>query len=205
MPVEPGARDPDLARAFKAITPATRPAVHLVEQAQGHASKHDPRARSPVCDQPVKDELDGFSSKKVFDTVRKTYVPAFANIQSGSCLRGIRNPGSKERVYNARFVVQGHRDRENRSFVHDTATLQHHSLSIMLSIAGTYALHVCRRDVTQAYVQGIAISRGGSLRPGPSLELLKGHILRIIRPMYVLGDAGDVCWSSIRDFITSSL
>lgn len=43
------------------------------------------------------------------------------------------------------------------------------------------------------------------LRPDPSLALPKGHTLQIIRPLYVLSDAGDVWWSTIRESLTSSL
>lgn len=71
----------------------------------------------------------------------------------GVFLQEINNPGPKDQVYKVRFVVHGHRYRDKKSFVHDTATLQDQSLRVMIAIPATYNLDVWSRDGIQAYVQ----------------------------------------------------
>lgn len=99
----------------------------------------------------------------------------------------------------------GHRDRANQSLVHDTATLRHHSLRVVLVLAATYRLYIWCGEIAQAYIKGKELSRDIYLHPDQSFGLAKGSLLRILLPLAGLSDANDAWCSTSRHFLTSSL
>lgn len=62
----------------------------------------------------------------------------------------IRNAGTSEQTYKAGFVVQGHRDKEKDSIIHNSPTLRHKSVRMVLSIAGLRGFNIWTLDVSQA-------------------------------------------------------
>lgn len=129
----------------------------------------------------------------------------FTNILSGLYLRDVKNKGTDEGKFKARFDVQGHRDHGKRTFVHVSATVEHKFLRILVSVTATFDLEIWSRDVTQACVQGKVLSRLGYMKPDSSFGLSKGRILRIIRTLYDISHVGDARRSTINEFLTSSL
>lgn len=194
MPVPSGYCDLDLSRTVKAISSHEAIHIHLVEE----ILPHDPPSQSVSCCMAVQVEVRGLFPRGLFEVVTGNLVPDTANVISGRFIRAIKNAGTAKADCKARFVVQGHHDQENQRFVHDSTTLRPQSLGVMLSIAAAYGLEVWYIDMTQAYVQGKGLSRNVYLRPEPTFGMAKDKLLKIVRPLYGLSDAGDAWWSTIR-------
>ena len=104
----------------------------------------------------------------------------------------IKNYQTSNEIYKTRFVVQVYRDRLKTSLVHNASTTRHHSPRILTALASTLDLVIYSTDATQAYIQSKdTIDRDVYLIPPSELQLDKGHILKLLRPLYRLADSGD--------------
>lgn len=102
---------------------------HLVSQFP------EPRANLPACKQALEEELEELVSRGVFRLVSKRELQPNANLLGGRIIRCVKNVVTASERFKARFVVQGHRDSEKGSLIHDSAALRQSSLRLMLSIA----------------------------------------------------------------------
>lgn len=64
-------------------------------------------------------EMAGLVDKGVCGAVYKDYVSSDANVLGGRFFLVIKNIGTKEELYKARFVIQGHTDSDKNISVHN--------------------------------------------------------------------------------------
>lgn len=57
--------------------------------------------------------------------------------------------------------------------------------------------------MTQSYVHWKCLSMPVNLRPEQTFHMPEGSLLRVVRPLYGLSDAGDAWWSTIWEFLMS--
>lgn len=89
----------------------------------------------------------------LFEVVCKEAVPEGANVMGGRFVLSTKNPGRKEELYKAPFIVKGHTDIEKHLLVHNSTTLKHHSIRILVELASIFGFEVWLQDVSQACFQ----------------------------------------------------
>lgn len=95
-------------------------------------------------------ELAGLAKRGVFEVVCREDVPKDANIMGSRFVLAIKNVGSGEEVYKARFVVQGHTDAEKDALVHTSSNLRQYSVRMLIAIATVFGFRLWTQDVSQA-------------------------------------------------------
>lgn len=76
--------------------------------------------------------------KGVFGIIEKDEIPKEANALRGRFVLAIEEKGEKNDRFKARFVVQGHRDRENFNLVHLSTNLKQSSIRLLTSIPAIF-------------------------------------------------------------------
>ena len=99
--------------------------------------KSDPRYTSSKSQEAIKPEIEGLLERKAFAFVDIKDIPVGANILGGRIILAIKNPGTLTERHKARFVVQGHKDREKGFLVHISKTVRYRNLRLMISITVT--------------------------------------------------------------------
>lgn len=151
---------------------------------------NDPRA-SLFNEAKVK-EINGLIERGTWKIVCKDDVPTNANILGGRFVLTIKNTGTDQELYKARFVVQGYRDKLNTSLVHDATTCRPQSARLLIGLAAIFGFTVFSTDVTQAYLQSNQeLQREVFLNAPPELHLNHDQLLKLLKPLYGLPDSGD--------------
>lgn len=65
---------------------------------------------------------------------------------------GLKNFETTKELTKARYIAQGHKDRENPFFVHNVSTLRQSSTPVVISTAAVLGFRIFTHDVTQAYL-----------------------------------------------------
>jgi Reverse transcriptase (RNA-dependent DNA polymerase) len=155
----------------------------------------DPRYSSAAAAAARAAEIDGLIKRDTWEVVRKRDLPADANVLCGRFVMTIKNIGTPEEMYKARFVVQGHKDREKAFLTHNSATLRHSSVKLLVSIAAIMGFRIWTHDVTQAYTQAAdCLVRDVYLDPKQDRAAFphsSDQVLKLRKPLYGLSDAGD--------------
>ena len=93
------------------------------------------------------------SAKNALSKMRINKVPADANILSSRFAFALKNPGTSNERYKARFIVQGHQDREKDVVLNRSQTVMRYSVKLLLCFASTNGFLIFSRDAKQAYLQ----------------------------------------------------
>ncbi len=137
-------------------------------------------------------EIEGLEQKETWTVVDGTNLPSEANVLTGRFVLAIKNVGQKDEKAKARFVVQGHRDKEKNFLVHNTTTARQSSTRILASIAAINGFKIWSHDVSQAYLQSADnLRRDVYIKAPKEFNLKPGHVLKLLKPLYGLTDAGD--------------
>lgn len=102
-------------------------------------------------------------------------------------------------------MVQGHRTTEMAVRGHDCAMLRTTSLRIILSSGAAYVLDVWSIQIQDAYPRSAYITPYVYVRPDTAFGVPSHIGFQIVRPIYGLSDAGDVCSGTLRGYLTDSL
>jgi hypothetical protein len=84
-------------------------ATHVSEM----ITKTDPRYRSPEVQVAMKKEIEGIVEKGTWTVAIKSELPPGAYVLNGRFVIIIKDIGTDKALYKARYVAQGHRDKEN--------------------------------------------------------------------------------------------
>jgi hypothetical protein len=104
----------------------------------------------------------------------------------------IKNIGTDEEVHKARYVVQGHKDRDKKFLVHNSTTVRQSSTRLLVSLAATLGFRIWSQDVKQAYLQSSEkLMRKVYLKPSKEFGLPQNALLELHKPLYGLADSGD--------------
>lgn len=136
--------------------------------------------------------MQGLKENGVFKTVCRGDIPRVANVLGGRFAHSIKNKDTKYDKYKARYIVQGHKDREKYKLVHTSTNLRQSSIRLITALTSVYDFEVWMQHVTQAYLQSAdKLLRDIYIRPPTDLCLLEILLLKLQKPLYGLGESGD--------------
>lgn len=166
----------------------------------------DTRSSLPQFDVARAKELEGLARRGVYEIVLKDEVPEGANILGSRFVLSIKNKDTGDEVYKARFVVQGHKDREKDFLVHISSNLKQSSIRLVLSLAAIFGFNIWSQDITQAYIQSSEkLMRHIYIKPSKELRLSKDYLLKLLKPLYGLSDSGDSWYSTFTSHLKDDL
>jgi hypothetical protein len=142
-------------------------------------------------------EINGLLEKGVFQLVNITTVPHGTRIFNSRFVDEIKNKGTDHAFEKSRLVVQAYNDYEKELVLTQSPTIQRASQRLILALAPTLgSTSVYLRDISQAYVQSTTLlNRDFYVRPPQEineiLQLGKSTILKVIKPLYGIPEAGN--------------
>jgi hypothetical protein len=90
--------------------------------------------------------------------------------------------------------------------VHHSTTAKQHCTRLLIGLAAIFGFQICTHDVQQAYLQSAEdLLLDIYLNPPPVLSLGADSILKLLRPLYGLCDAGNYWTRTILDHATKYL
>ncbi len=112
----------------------------------------------------------------------------------------IKHPGTPQAYEKSRLIVQAYNDHEKTLMLTQAPTIQRMSQRIILAIAASTNYHLYLRNITQTYTQSkSSLNRMFFIRPPPDLNLSDDAILRIIKPLYDVSEAGAHWFNTYHD------
>jgi hypothetical protein len=100
--------------------------VHLSEV----IGPSDPRAA--LLDAAKQKDIQGLIECGTWKVVLKDEMPENPNIMGGRFVLTIKDSGTSKEIYEARYVVQGFRDKKKTSFVRDISTSKQQSTKLLI-------------------------------------------------------------------------
>ena len=137
-------------------------------------------------------ELNGLLESGVFELTTADEVPYGARIFNSRFVDLIKHAGISKAIEKSRLVVQAYKDADKNGVLTQAPTIQRASQRLILSLAAsTHGLEVYMRDISQAYTQSeTSLARDFFVRPPKELNLPDGLLLKALRPLYGVPEAG---------------
>lgn len=156
----------------------------------------DPRASQSDFVAAKRKEADGLKRRKIWRAVKKSSLPADANVIGARFVLQVKNFQTPHEVAKARYVAQGYNDQEKKFIVHDVNLMRPASCRLIVSVAVCKGWRLFGHDVTQAYCQSeMSLTRKIYLQPKKKDMAIMGvgsdEVLELLFPLYGLCDAGD--------------
>jgi Reverse transcriptase (RNA-dependent DNA polymerase) len=138
-------------------------------------------------------ELTGLLNNRVFEVVRLVDIPFGTRIFNSRFVDEVKNEGTADAFEKSRLVVQAYRDGEKDTVLTQSPTIQRASQRLILAFAVILPdVKLYLRDITQAYTQSkTCLNRAFYIRPPIELQLEEGSILRVVKPLYGVPEAGN--------------
>ena len=141
-------------------------------------------------------ETLGLLEKDVFEVIPQ--APKGVRIFNSRFVDEIKNPGTEKAFAKSRLVVQAFNDQEKDLVLTQSPTIQRISQRLILCLATLQeqATGLYLRDISQAYVQSTtSLNRNFYIYPPRELadiiDLPKGAILKVVKPLYGVPEAGN--------------
>ena len=161
------------------------------------------RASSPKMQKAILAEVRDLLRRGTFKVVLKEELPDGANALTARFVLAIKSTVDGKVKYKARYVMGGHRDRLKNFLVHDAQTVSPSSTRLFLCLSAMFDFKIWSFDVKLAYLQ----SEGTMPRdvyiknPAPEFELAPHECFQLLKPLYGLGDAGDLWHSRLQNHL----
>ena len=166
----------------------------------------DPRNDSSEASTAKRKEIESLVKRETWKVVIREEVPKGSNIINGRFVMAIKDTETNKPYFKARFVAQGHRDKEKSVLVHNSKTVRQSSIRILLALAALFGFRIWSLDVNNAYLQSASqLLRDIYLKPGKEFELPSGHLLKLLRPLYGLADSGNYWNETFANHIKNDL
>ena len=147
-------------------------------------------------------EIMGLLEKGVFELVKQEDIPQGIRIFNSRFVDELRNQGTDKAFEKSRLVVQAYNDEEKSLVLTQSPTIQRVSQRLILCLAaitidGTAdGSQLYLRDISQAYVQSSTkLVRDFYIRApaelSTALGVTKGTVVKIVRPLYGIPEAGN--------------
>jgi hypothetical protein len=166
-------------------------------------------SRAALFDDAKRQEILGLIDRGTFSIVtcpddKATGKP---NILPSRFVLAIKHAETGETKLKARFIIGGHRDREKPELVHVSTTVKHSSIRMLMAVASIFGLDVWSSDVHQTYLQAATpLLRDLYVKPPQeSIHLRQNELLKLLKPLYGLSDAGDYWSQTLSSFLTQQL
>jgi Reverse transcriptase (RNA-dependent DNA polymerase) len=122
----------------------------------------------------------------------KSEIPANANVLRGRFVLIIKDSGTDNEIFKAIYVARGFSDIGKAHLIHDSPVSKAESTRMILSLAEIFGFRISSSDVTQAYMQSTHnLTRDVFINPEGAIELPAIYVLKLLKPLYGLCDAGD--------------
>src|ERR1700710_1416669 len=144
-------------------------------------------------------EVTGLLEKGVFQVVDRNSVPQETRIFNSRFVDEIKNKDTEKAFQKSRLVVQAYNDQEKDLVLTQSPTIQQISQRLVLCLAAINQegnTHLYLRDISQAYVQSVTkLHRNFFILPptelATQLGIARGSILRVVKPLYGVPEAGN--------------
>lgn len=103
---------------------------------------NDPRGESGDFYLAKAKEIVGLLDKKAFRVVLKEGIESNANVLGGRFVLTITHKNTEREVFKARFVVQGHLDREKELLVHASTLVSQEAIKLLFSLATIFGFRL---------------------------------------------------------------
>jgi Reverse transcriptase (RNA-dependent DNA polymerase) len=165
----------------------------------------DPRAR--LFDQAKQNEISGLFNKGTFRIVRRADVieehkGTRPNVLPSRFVLAIKHEDDGSERLKARLVVGGHRDVEKGNILHDTATVRHGYIRLLVALETLFEYPVWIIDVDQAYLQAAEpLNRKIYIAPKDIIELKQDELLQVVKLLYGIAESGDYWGETVRSHL----
>jgi hypothetical protein len=151
---------------------------------------------SPSFEDSQRKELNGLLEKGVFEVVNTSDIPQGVRIFNSRFVDEIKNAGTDKAFEKSRLVVQAYYDHGKDLVLTQSPTIQRVSQRLILALSAVLqeekSASLYLRDISQAYVQSnTRLNRDFFVRPPKELELKEGSILKVVKPLYGVPEAGN--------------
>ena len=149
-------------------------------------------------------EINGLLEKGVFEVVDIASVPQGKRIFNSRFVDTIKNEGTDQAFEKSRLVVQAYNDQEKELVLTQSPTIQRSSQRLILALAPSFLkqkYNLFLRDISQAYVQSTTLLNRDFYVRAPKevsdvLHLDESRILKVIKPLYGIPEAGNHWFST---------
>ena len=150
---------------------------------------------APTFSESRNKEINGLLEKGVFKIINRSEIPHGTRIFNSRFVDEIKNSGTNKAFEKSRLVVQAYNDHGKDLVLTQSPTIQRVSQRLILALTAMLkgnGMDLYLRDITQAYTQSTTLlSRDFFVRPPPELGLEEHQILKVIKPLYGIPEAGN--------------
>ncbi len=205
-----------LPEAVSPVPPATAPTLEpdpvppAGKRGRGRPRKHPLPAEAMLMDgfqASRQKEISGLMEKGVFNFVKRGEVPEGTRIFGSRFVDDIKNKGTDKAFEKSRLVIQAFNDHGKDLVLTESPTIQRVSQRLILCLAATCTnLKIYLRDISQAYVQSTTVlNRDFYAYPPKELKLSSDIVLKVIKPLYGIPEAGNHWFNTYHNHHTQKL
>src|SRR5580692_7050629 len=193
-----GEYDSNTPKRGKHVNTATQCGVLQKNDNKNGNNENLPTRKPPSFAESRKKEINGLYEKGAFEFIDASKVPEGARIFGSRFVDEIKHPGTDKAYEKSHLVIQAYNDPGKDLILTQSPTVQRVSQRLILVLAVTFVdrnkkpLSLYLRDISQAYVQSqTPLARDFFAQPPPELGLPPNTILKLLRPLYGVPEAGN--------------